>query len=72
MNAQPPHEALRAANYRKSSRSSGAQNCVMVGTAAGWVGIQDSKLGADSPILAFTTAEWRALIAAIRAGELDA
>lgn len=69
---QPPHEALRAASYRKSSRSSGAQECVLVGAAAGWVGVQDSKLGADGPTLAVPATAWRALIAAIRADEVRA
>lgn len=38
---------------------------------AGWVGVRDSKLGADSPVLAFTSAEWRAMVAGARTGELD-
>ncbi|MDQ3762081.1 MAG: DUF397 domain-containing protein [Actinomycetota bacterium] len=40
--------ALAHAPYRKSSRSSGTGSCVMVGSAGGWVGIQDSKEHPDS------------------------
>jgi len=40
--------ALAHAPYRKSSRSSATGNCVLVGTADGWVGIQDSKQHPDS------------------------
>jgi hypothetical protein len=36
-----------------------------------WVGVRDSKLGGNSPVLAFTTAQWRALISEARAGQLD-
>ncbi|HZD15135.1 MAG TPA: DUF397 domain-containing protein [Pseudonocardiaceae bacterium] len=68
---QPPYEALQVASYRKSSRSSGAQECVLVGTAQGWVGIRDSKLGDESPILAFTEAEWKAFTAGVRHSEFD-
>jgi uncharacterized protein DUF397 len=35
------------------------------------IAIRDSKLGSDSPILTVTTAQWRALLTAIRAGHLD-
>jgi hypothetical protein len=36
----------------------------------GWVGGQDSKLGADSPVLAFTTARWQTILTGARAGKL--
>jgi len=38
----------------------------------GWVGVRDSKLGADSLVLAFTAAQWHAMVAGARAGRLDA
>ncbi|MGH3874343.1 MAG: DUF397 domain-containing protein [Pseudonocardiaceae bacterium] len=47
MNDQRHFEALRTAPYRKSSRSSGAQECVAVGHAAGWTGVQDTKQHPD-------------------------
>jgi hypothetical protein len=64
--------ALRRAGWRKSSYSQGQNDCVEVSYGvAGWVGIRDSKLGAGGPILAVPLAQWRALLAAVHAGELD-
>jgi hypothetical protein len=42
------HPDLAAATYRKSSRSSGAQECVAIGFAGGWAGVQDTKEHLDS------------------------
>lgn len=42
------HPDLAATTYRKSSRSSGAQECVAVGFAGGWAGVQDTKEHPDS------------------------
>jgi Domain of unknown function (DUF397) len=63
--------ALAAAtNWHKSSYSNGAQNgCVEVGTAPGLVGVQDSKLGEASPILAFSRRAWAAFLADLEAHE---
>jgi hypothetical protein len=41
--AQRAHEALRDAEYRKSTYSSGAQECVTVGFAGVWAGVKDTK-----------------------------
>ncbi|MPZ65242.1 MAG: DUF397 domain-containing protein [Pseudonocardiaceae bacterium] len=61
-----------AGGWHKSSRSQGQGGCVEVTTALpGWVGVRDTKLGADSPILAFTTSEWTAMLAGARTGEFD-
>ncbi|MGH3807800.1 MAG: DUF397 domain-containing protein [Pseudonocardiaceae bacterium] len=68
------HQALAglstAAGWRKSSYS--VQNgCVEVTTELpDWVGVRDSKLGPDSPLLAVTPPQWRATLAATQAGEL--
>jgi Domain of unknown function (DUF397) len=43
-----PQAALAGATYTKSSRSTAAGNCVAVGHAGGWVGVQDTKQGPDS------------------------
>lgn len=48
--------------WRKSSYSKGQNTCVEVATVPGQVGIRDSKLGAASPILTVTTAQWHALL----------
>ena len=64
-------ELTTAAGWRKSSYSQGENGCVEVTTALpGWVGVRDSKLGADSPVLPFTRSEWRAMLAAAQSGEL--
>jgi hypothetical protein len=72
MNHQAALAALaRAGGWRKSSYSQGDSACVEITESVpGWIGIRDGKLGADSPILAFRTAEWDALVAAIHAGEI--
>lgn len=62
----------QAGGWRKSSYSQGANDCVEVTTVPGWVGLRDSKLGDASPLLAFNLAEWRAMLAAARDGQLDA
>lgn len=71
-----PQDALatlaQAQAWRKSTHSDRANGCVEITTELlGWVGVRDSKLGHDSPILAFTDHAWRALADAIRDGELD-
>ncbi|GIE28994.1 hypothetical protein Ait01nite_020390 [Actinoplanes italicus] len=56
----------------KSSRSAGDSNCVEVGTAADGTRIlTDSKLGTNSPRLAFTPSEWVAFREGVRNGEFD-
>jgi uncharacterized protein DUF397 len=74
MNHEAAQTVLRiCTQWRKSSYSSpDGQECVEITTVlAGWVGVRDSKLGAESPVLAFTSAEWRAMVAGARTGELD-
>lgn len=68
-----PTSPHRATYWRKSSYSQGANDCVEVtDRLPGRIAIRDSKLGPDSPILTVTTAEWRVLLTAIQADELDA
>jgi Domain of unknown function (DUF397) len=65
------HDALAAVstatNWYKSTRSDGQNGCIEVTTeVSGWIGVRDSKLGARSPVLAFTTVEWAAMLAAAK------
>ncbi|MDQ3765061.1 MAG: DUF397 domain-containing protein [Actinomycetota bacterium] len=64
-------ELTATAGWRKSSYSQAANDCVELTTELpGWVGVRDSKLGTDSPLLAVTLSQWRAMLAATQAGEL--
>lgn len=64
--------ALAAATtWRKASYSAANGGCVEVATVPGWVGVRDTKLGPDSPVLAFTPHEWDAFTAGVRGGEFD-
>lgn len=66
-------ELTTATGWRKSSYSQAANACVEVTTELpGWVGVRDSKFGAESPFLAFSLPEWRAMLAAAQASEFDA
>jgi Domain of unknown function (DUF397) len=70
----PDAAALAQASYRKSSRSSGTGNCVMVGSAGGWVGIQDSKEHPDSAhrtTLATPHQYWATFLHAIKDNQLS-
>lgn len=60
-------------NWHKASFSqdTNANGCVEVGTVPGFVGVRDTKLGATSPVLAFTEAEWAAFLAGVRKGEFN-
>ncbi len=59
------------ANWRKSRRSSGGDNCVEIAIAAdGTVGVRDSK-NRTGPVLMFTAAEWEAFTGGVRDGEFD-
>jgi hypothetical protein len=59
------------ADWVKSTRSSGNGQCCEIAKAGDVVGVRDSKLGEDSPILVFTKGEWDAFIAGAKDGEFD-
>ena len=66
-----PWAALVGATYRKSSRSTTADNCMEVADLpSGHRTIQDSK-DAAGPILTFGPSEWAAFTAGIRAGDFS-
>lgn len=60
-------------HWRKSSRSSGGDNCVEIAatTCGGAVGVRDSKLGGNGPVLEFTPGEWAGFLAGAKTGEFD-
>ncbi|MGH3753009.1 MAG: DUF397 domain-containing protein [Pseudonocardiaceae bacterium] len=62
--------ALAHAPYRKSSRSSATGSCVLMGSAGGWVGIQDSKEHPDSTTLATPHHQWAAFLHAVNDNQL--
>ncbi|MFY9807064.1 MAG: DUF397 domain-containing protein [Pseudonocardiaceae bacterium] len=73
MNHQAAKAALRSCTqWRKSSYSFPDGNeCVAITTElAGGVGVRETKLGADSPVLAFTSAQRGAMVAGACTGEL--
>lgn len=62
--------ALAAArNWRKASYSAANGGCVEVAAIPGWIGVRDTKLGPDSPVLAFTAREWDAFTRGVLDGE---
>lgn len=57
-------------SWRKSSRSATSGECVEVGTSASTVavGVRDSKLGEDSPILTFKPGAMAAFVTTAKNG----
>jgi hypothetical protein len=65
-------EQSKFSNWRKSSWSSGGDNCVEVAFAPdGSVGVRDSKDKGHGPVLDFTDAEWRAFVRGVKGHEFD-
>jgi hypothetical protein len=63
-------EESKFTDWRKSSLSSGGDNCVEVAFAAdGTVGVRDSKQHGTGPTLEFTPSEWEAFVGGVAAGE---
>jgi hypothetical protein len=67
--ARPGHDGLRAARFRKSSWSSGAQECVDVGHAGDLAGVKDTKNG--HVVLAFPAGPWAQFLTAAKIGQFD-
>lgn len=61
-----------ARDWRKSSHSSGADNCVEVNLGDGTrtVAVRHSK-NREGAVLTFTGPEWRAFVEGVRDGEFD-
>lgn len=57
--------------FKKSSFSgAGNPDCVEVGFVAAEILLRDSK-DPDGPVLCFTTGEWAAFLAGVKAGEFE-
>ena len=64
---------LSAAPWRRSSWCAVNGSCVEVAKLpAGQVGVRDGKIGAASPVLAFSQPQWRAFLSGMRAGQFPA
>ncbi|WP_405165586.1 DUF397 domain-containing protein [Nocardia sp. NBC_01499] len=62
---------LTGAQWFKSSRSTGAKDCVEVAfLAEGKIGVRDSK-NPTGPALVFAPSEWAAFTAGVNDGEFD-
>jgi hypothetical protein len=71
MSDMPEPIELAHAQWRKSVRSSGGNNCVEVAfLSGGRVAVRDSKLP-SGPNLLFTPGEWDAFIGGAKDGEFD-
>jgi hypothetical protein len=58
-------------DWFKSSYSNNGGECVETKSSAdGGVQVKDSK-DAQSPVLSFTSAEWKAFVSGVKAGEFD-
>ncbi len=64
---------MNDAQWRKSSLSNGTGgDCVEVAELPdGRRLVRDTKDGGSGPVLAFTAAEWAALVGGVRLGEFD-
>ncbi|MCU1687626.1 MAG: hypothetical protein JWQ81_8365 [Amycolatopsis sp.] len=60
-----PNPDFADALWIKSSRSADQGQCVELATVDGWIGVRDSKLGADGPVLALTATTMRAFLSAL-------
>jgi predicted secreted Zn-dependent protease len=61
---------LRAATWRKSTRSGANGNCIEVAKLPNAVAIRDSK-DLSGPVLVFVPGEWEAFISGAKKGEFD-
>jgi hypothetical protein len=65
-------DAARFTEWRKSSLSSGSDNCVEVAFSVdGHAGVRHSRDHSDGPVLVFTAAEWAAFVGGVRLGEFE-
>jgi Domain of unknown function (DUF397) len=61
---------VASGDWRKSSRSAGSNDCVGVSVAERVIGVRDTKLHGEGPVLDFPVATWRAFLAEAKGGRL--
>jgi hypothetical protein len=67
----PSSDRLSGVRWRRSSRSTGMNNCVEAAVLApGALAVRDSKDTAG-PALLFSPAAWASFVAALRTGQFD-
>ncbi|SDC73357.1 DUF397 domain-containing protein [Actinokineospora iranica] len=66
-----PAEAFADATWQKATASQPNQSCVEFAKIGRVIGVRDSKLGPDSPILQFTEHEIAAMLTGAKDGEFD-
>jgi Domain of unknown function (DUF397) len=58
--------------WRKSARCGANAGCVEVARLTReHIGVRDSKIIATTPILSFSSGEWRSFLGAVKTGRLD-
>ena len=60
-------DCIEAASWRKPRRSVNNGACVEIGDGPAVVGVRDSKLGDDSPVLKWSPDAWRAFTEEVKA-----
>jgi hypothetical protein len=66
----PDVSALASGVHWRKASYCGDAGCVEVAVIDGLVAVRDSKENA-SPVLTFTSAEWRSFVAGVKHGEFD-
>jgi hypothetical protein len=67
-----PGDGASGSVWRKSARCGANGGCVEVARLVGQhIGVRDSKIVATSPVLSFTSREWRSFLGSVKTGRLD-
>lgn len=66
------YAGVEIGRWQKPTRSKSANDCVEVAKIAGGGRlVRNSRLGTDSPVVAFDESEWAAFIGSAKDGEFD-
>jgi hypothetical protein len=68
----PQPTGATGATWQRSSRCASNGSCVEIAQLAGGeIGVRDGKIGAASPVLAFSQESWRGFLSGIANGRFD-